>query len=226
VLTIQEGEMPEVADGPQPPAAMDAARAFAHSTEHYTQFVVGAYQQYLKRFPDPVGLNFWVGAMQAGVFSDEQVEALFLGSEEYIASHGGTGQAWVTGMYEDLLGRTPSDAEVQAWVNVLNAGTPSAAVALGFAASPEREAQRVRTNYQTYLGRDPRQDEVDLWVNAFLGGLSNEEMVAGFVGSPEYYLNPQKGKGNAARWVSTAYLDVLFRAPSVAEVNAWLDFLG
>src|SRR5207237_10211457 len=127
----------------------------------------------------------------------EKVEAYFMGSQEYIANHGGTGQAWVIGMYQDLLGRTPSDAEVQGWLTALANGTPTTAVALGFAASPEREAQRVRFNYQTYLGRAPSQAEVDLWVNGFLGGLTNEDMVGGFVGSPEYSNHPQKGRDNA-----------------------------
>jgi hypothetical protein len=163
--------------------------------------------------------------MQARVYSDEQVEAFFLGSAEYIASHGGTGQAWVTGMYQDLLGRTPTAAEVQAWVNALNTGTPATAVALGFAASPEREGQRVRGNYQTYLGRDPSTAEVGAWVSAFVGGVSNEDMVAGFVGSPEYFANPQKGQDDWARWISEAYRDVLARPAGASEVATWLQFL-
>src|SRR5207302_3773615 len=177
----------------------------AHSREHYFHFVVGAYQQYLKRTPDDAGREFFIGNMLAGVYSDEQVEAFFIGSQEYIANHGGTGRAWVIGMYQDLLGRTPSEAEVQNWVNVLNGGTPSTAVALGFAASPEREGIRVRFNYQTYLGRAASPDEVNLWVNGFVSGLTNEGMVAGFVGSPEYYLNGTKGRGNKAEWISKAY---------------------
>jgi hypothetical protein len=226
VLTIQDDDLPVVANGSPSAHLVDAAQAFAHSREHYTQFVVGAYQRYLKRLPDNAGLNGWVSGMLAGTFSDEQVEAQFIGSQEYIAGHGGPGAAWVTGMYQDLLGRTPSAAEVQGWVNALNNGTAAAAVALGFAASKERETQRVAANYQTYLGRAPRPDEVALWVNAFVGGLTNEGMVAGFVGSPEYYLNAQKGNGNAARWVARAYLDVLFRAAGVSEVKNWLAFLG
>ena len=111
-------------------------------------------------------------------------------------------------------------------MQALAGGTPSTAVALGFAASPEREAQRVRFNYQTYLGRAPSSDEVSLWVTGFVAGLTNEEMVAGFVGSPEYYQNSTKGRGNAAAWVSRAYLDVLFRPTSTGEVNTWLSFLG
>jgi uncharacterized delta-60 repeat protein len=213
--------------GPQPlpPHIYDAAKAFTHSKEHYTQFVVNAYQQYLKRTPDAAGLNFWVSHMQAGTYSDEQVEAFFIGSAEYIANHGGTGQGWVTGMYQDLLGRTPTAAEVQAWVNALNAGTPATAVALGFAASPEREGQRVRGNYQTYLGRAPSTAEVEEWVNAFVGGVSNEDMVAGFVGSPEYFANPQKGQDDWARWISEAYQDVLARPAAANEIASWLQFL-
>jgi hypothetical protein len=225
VLTIADTDTPGVPNGPPSPKLIDAARAFAHSKEHYTQFVVGAYQQYLKRTPDPVGLDFWVQNMQAGVYTDEQVEAFFIGSQEYIASHGGTGQAWVTGMYKDLLGRDPQPDEVDRWVAALNGGTPPDAVAHGFAASPERESQRVRFNYNTYLGRPAQQAEVDEWVNAFVGGITNEDMVAGFVGSPEYYQNPNKGQGNEARWVAQAYLDVLFRAAGAGEIDFWVRFL-
>jgi hypothetical protein len=226
VLTILDDDLPSVPDSPAPSMLATAASAFAHSREHYTQFVTNAYQQYLKRLPDNAGLNAWVSGMMAGVYSDEKVEASFIGSPEYIANHGGTGQAWVSGMYKDLLGRTPSDSEVQTWLNALAQGASTTAVALGFAASPEREGQRVAANYQTYLGRAPSSSEVSLWVNIFLGGTTNESVVGGFVGSPEYYMNPQKGHGNKARWVARAYLDVLFRPASVGEVNNWLQILG
>jgi hypothetical protein len=226
VLTIVDSDLPVVPDSPPPVTLTAAATAFAHSREHFTQFVINAYQQYLKRLPDAAGLDFWVSNMQAGVYTDEQLESFFIGSAEYIANHGGTGQAWVTAMYQDLLGRSPGADEVQGWVNALNNGTPAAAVALGFAASAEREGQLVRFNYRTYLGREATPAEVAEWVNAFVGGLTNEGMAGGFVGSPEYYLSAQKGKNDEARWVARAYLDVLFRAASVGEVNNWLQFLG
>ena len=60
--------------------------------------------------------------MLAGVYSDEQVESFFLGSQEYIANHGGTGQAWVVGMYQDLLGRQPAPSEVDGWLQALAGG--------------------------------------------------------------------------------------------------------
>jgi uncharacterized delta-60 repeat protein len=218
--------VPDVPNEPPPPHLLAAAGAFSHSPEHYTKFVTSAYAQYLKRAPDAPGLAAWVGGMQAGLLSDEQVEAGFLGSAEYLANHGGAGQSWISSMYQDLLGRTPSAAEVSTWLSVLASGVPTSAIALGFTASPEREANRVRANYQTFLGRAPSADEVTLWVNGFLGGMSNEDMVAGFVGSPEYYNNSQKGRGNPAVWISHVYRDVLFRGASLGEINLWLSFLG
>src|SRR5205823_6940593 len=143
-------------------------------------------------------------------------------SQEYIANHGGTGAAWVLGMYQDLLGRTPGQVEVDNWVAVLAAGTPTTAVALGFGASEERETQRVVFNYQTYLGRTARPDEVQDWVRNFLGGASNEDMVAGFVRSPEYYQNDQKGTNNPAAWVAQAYKDILFREAGASDIDYWL----
>jgi hypothetical protein len=164
--------------------------------------------------------------MLAGSVTDERLEAGFIGSPEYIQNHGGPGRGWVIGMYKDLLGRTPAEAEINIWLTTLGNGVTTAAVAYGFAASAEREGIRVRGDYSTYLGRTASDAEVNLWVNLFLTGVTNEDVVGGFVGSPEYYGNSQKGKGNAARWVARAYLDVLFRAASVGEVNNWLQVLG
>jgi autotransporter-associated beta strand protein len=214
---------------PPPPLAQrvyDAATDFTHSREHYTQFVAGAYQRYLHRAPDATGLEAWVSGLLNGAYTDEQIEAQFIGSVEYILNHGGTGQAWVIGMYKDLLGRTPSDAEVTNWVITIAAGTPSAAVAYGFAASRERSEQRVHDNYQTYLGRPATPGEVDLWSNGFLNGVTSESMVAGFVGSPEYYQSSQKGQDDRATWVHRAYVDILGRDATDDEVKLWMQFLA
>src|SRR5262249_47146872 len=101
------------------------ANTFTHSPEYYTDIVAAAYHRYLGRAPDGPGLTGWVTLMEHG-FSDERLEAYFLGSVEYISHHGGTPQGWITGMYQDLLQRTPSAAEVDAWVNVIAGGTMTA----------------------------------------------------------------------------------------------------
>src|SRR5262249_53920109 len=144
---------------------------------YYFDFVTKAYRQYLKRDPDGPGLDFWVSHMQAGVYSDERLEAFFIGSDEYIHFRfGGSVRAWVAGMYNDLLLRAPHPDEVDSWEQIMRGGTPQDAVAFAFAASPERERLRVIDNYMTLLGRLPNDAEVKLWVDGFLQGVSNEDM--------------------------------------------------
>src|SRR5205823_4715532 len=145
---------------------------------------------------------------------------MFISAPEYIANHGGAGAGWVTGMYQDLLGRTPSSVELAYWVNRLNTGTSTFDVAFGFAASQEREGARVRGDYLTYLGRSATPVEVDYWVDQFLHhGETNEGVAAGFVGSQEYYSN--RGHDNRSGWVRSAYHDVLFREAADADLNYW-----
>jgi hypothetical protein len=203
-----------------PPSTVgQVASTLTHSIEHYQDFVINAYQSYLGRTPDQAGLNAWVTQMQNGL-TDEHLEAKFIGSTEYIKNHGGPGAGWVTGMYQDILGRTPSQAEVNNWVNALNHGETPEQVAYGFAASAEREGNRVRADYQTFLGRTPAPSEVTSWVKAFGNGLTNESLVAGFLGSTEYYNNPNKGKGDNLDWITSATLDEFNRAATAAEIGA------
>src|SRR5262249_29804854 len=123
-------------------------------------------------------------------------------------------------------GRAPADWEVNFWVDHLATDMTAEQVAYGFAASAEREGQRVQQDYQTYLGRSASQEEVDFWVNQFAAhGLSNEEVQANFVGSPEYFASAQKGAGSRAAWVAVAYADVLHRTASQDEIAFWVSVM-
>jgi hypothetical protein len=200
---------------------LQLANGLTHSAEYYQNLVAGVYQRYLGRAPEARETAAWVGLLQGGL-SDEALEAGFIGSAEYIQDHGGDWAAWVQGMYQDLLGRTPASWEVDAWVNNLAAGEAPSQVAYGFAASAEREAQRVTTDYQTFLGRDPSMDEISAWVAAFVNGASNESIMGGFAGSPEYFQNSTKGNGDRTQWIQSAYQDVLHRSPAADEINTLL----
>jgi predicted outer membrane repeat protein len=209
--------------GPPPANLLGVANALSASAEYFRNLVTGIYQRYLGRGPDPTGLAAWVTLLQ-GSLTDEQLEAGFIGSPEYIQNHGGTGENWVRGMYHDLLGRAPDAAGLNAWLTQLRQGVSPAAIALGFAASAEREGQRVAEDYQRYLGRAPAAAEVSLWVDLFVNqGARNEQVIGGFVGSPEYF---QRHYGNARDWLFSAYQDILGRPPEAAGANTWLGSLG
>lgn len=162
------------------------AELLTHSDEYYDNKIRQVYEHFLGRAPDDDGLNYWLGQYHQGM-TDELLEAQFIGSPEYFQHSGGTNKDWVDHMYFDLLGRAPDPAGETSWVNALTNGMDRSVVAMGFAASAEREGITVRNDYQTFLGRQPGDSEVSSWVSAFQGELTNEDVVAGFVGSDEYF---------------------------------------
>jgi hypothetical protein len=157
------------------------ARDLTHSPLYYTQVITAAYQGYLGRQPDGLGLAGWLALMENGL-TDGQLAAAILSSTEYLQDHGGLGASWVEALYQDVLGRTPSASEVNYWVQVLNAGVTPAAVALTFVNSSEHEGQLVNQDYEQFLGRSPSPAEIGSW-----RGLTNEDIVAGLVSSAEYF---------------------------------------
>ncbi|HEV3022243.1 MAG TPA: DUF4214 domain-containing protein, partial [Pirellulales bacterium] len=162
------------------------AYSLTHSNEYYGNVIEADYQRYLGRAADSAGLQAWTVAMDAGL-TDEQLEANFIGSPEFYAHAGGTDRAWVDAMYFDLLRRAADPVGEAEWVETLALGVPRSTVAYDFAASPEREADRIQSDYQQYLGRTASEPEVVNWVNAFRSGMTNENVVTGFVASDEFY---------------------------------------
>jgi hypothetical protein len=210
---------------PPPSNLVAIANGFTHSKEHYIQLITADYLTYVKRSPTQAEINnYWLPNLLGGaMFTDEQVEAQFIGSPEYINDHGGAGAGWVNGMYQDLLHRTPSQTEVNYWLTQLGNGVTTYTVALGFAASLERETTRVQSDYRTYLGRSASGTEVSYWVNQFANNSqTNEDLVAGFVGSTEYFTVANKGNDDRTTWLRSVYSDVLGRTPSASEIQYWL----
>ncbi|HEV3025432.1 MAG TPA: DUF4214 domain-containing protein, partial [Pirellulales bacterium] len=108
-------------------------------------------------------------------------------SAEFYSHAGGTEVGWVDATYRNLLGR-PADAGGRAyWVEQLQQGASRSDVAFGFAASLERESQRVQVDYQHFLRRAASPSELSYWVSQFAAGVTNESLIGGFVGSPEYF---------------------------------------
>jgi len=71
------------------------------------------YERYLGREPDPYS-GSWAAALQQGQ-SPEQVLSGILGSDEYYRRAGGTPRDFVRQLYEDLVGRPPTRAEMDSW---------------------------------------------------------------------------------------------------------------
>lgn len=75
------------------------------------------YQAAFKRTPDKAGLANNVALMDGGL-TLVQMAAAFLASSEGQTNYGGTADsAYVFALYINVLGRAPSNAEVQAWLD-------------------------------------------------------------------------------------------------------------
>lgn len=123
------------------------------SPEHLTDIVQADYQQFLHRAADAGGLAFFVNFLERGG-TDQQVQAMILGSDEYFMNRGGgTNSGWLTAVYQDLLNRAPDPGGLAAWTNALNAGFSRTQVALVIATSPEANTIEVQNLYNQLLGR-------------------------------------------------------------------------
>ena len=132
-------------------------------------------------------------------------------------------EAYITQVYNDLLGRGPDPVGLKGWTAALLAGVPYAEVANGITYSDEYRARLIAASYQTYLGRGPDPAGAADWLAAMRAGTTIQEMEAGFVASIEYYA---KSGGTNADWVRALYQHVLGRAAADAEVTAWTNALA
>jgi Ca2+-binding RTX toxin-like protein len=127
-----------------------------HSAQAYR-----LYQAAFNRTPDQTGLGWQIKAMDSGT-SLEQVSQNFINSTEFKSLYGTTpsNTQLVTLLYNNVLHRTPQQAEVDFWVGILDGTNPnshqtSAQVLMNFSESAENQAQVVGTlqagfNYTTY----------------------------------------------------------------------------
>jgi uncharacterized repeat protein (TIGR01451 family) len=187
------------------------------SDEYLTNLVAQYYTQLLHRTPSAAEVNYWTSLLRSGL-SDEQVLAGFASSAEYFARVGGTDQAWMEALYQDLLGRGSDAGGKSWWLSRLASGTNRFSIAGEFLASVEYETKLVAADYQRYLGRTANAAELAGWVNNLQRGMSDEQMIAAFVTSDEFFFR----QGSSIQgWLDGAYQTVLKRDPDPNGFRYW-----
>jgi hypothetical protein len=166
------------------------ANEIIHSTEGLSRLVDSYYTKYLNRPADPGGESFWVASLQHGMTA-EQVIASFLSSGEYYdrlkVLYTDPDAAYVQSLYQNVLGRTGSQLEVNFWLGQ-SAAHGRQFVALGFTQSGEYRTAVVTELYFSLLHRTapPSQAEVNGFVSSGVDILGIEAAIAG---SGEFYIN-------------------------------------
>ena len=206
------------------PATTTAAPAATCANAQITQ----AYQTYLGRAPDTAGLSFWENAAATGTPIECITKAISTSQEAQADAAkaatatvtGPTGSATtagataatgttcgatcqyakcITGLYKNILGRTPDAAGLAFWEKAAACGETICQIAQAFACSQEAKANPatvISTAYQNILGRAPDTAGLAFWEKAAANGTPIACIVNDIKSSPE--------AGNAAA-IANAY---------------------
>lgn len=164
--------------------AESVVQAIERSAEARERLVRAWYVKFLGREPAPGEPTYWTNRLLAGE-SEESVVADILGSTEYFNAHGGTNDVFVRGLYNDLLGRVPSDGEVTYWAGVV-AVLGRSGVARAFLTSLEYRGIVTDAYFVALLHRPSSAGERDLFATTPFG---LEKLRAIVEASAEFYAN-------------------------------------
>ena len=192
--------------------------------------IVDAYQALTLTVTPSAGSVSGAPALSPNSETDPVVQATILSSDEFLTNNGGTAQGFVTGLYLDLLDRSPDPGGLAYWTNLYQSGTSTRfEIASALINSPEAQATQVASWYQNDLGRtgsisslktDPG---VLSWVQLLNAGLSDEVVEGAILASPEYRTNHGGSSlGVAAGW----YQNLTGRGADPAGQSVWANDLS
>jgi len=161
----------------------------------------------------------------AGNSSEEDVIAGVVGSDQYYLHHGSTEVGLVNAAYQDLLGRSPTDAERSAALQTYpNDPLGHLGFAQSLVKSPEYKDLVVAFDYQQFLLRAARSAEL-LSGEGILGGdipsldTPDQTLLEQLVSTPEYYADTG---GTDSRFVVRTITTLLMQAPATADALQYL----
>ncbi len=176
-------EQVDQARTPHPDRA-SRVRAFTRSDAWIGGSVSLLYRSTLGRDADAGGRAYWVERVQAGLPLSE-VAVLFHAADEYRRRAGGTDEAWIAVLYDELLGRRADAAGLAYWTGLLRDGTHPDVVAGAFADSQESREARVRDLYDRLLDRAPDRGGLAHWADVLRSG-DDLDLATSLASSDEY----------------------------------------
>jgi hypothetical protein len=133
-------------------------------------------------------------------------------------------QNYVDAVFQQLLGRDPTYAELIHYGSALDDGASRMAVVQQIEATSEYETDEITALYENLLGREPDQAGLNNFVNAMSQGLTIEGVAEAIMSSNEYY--QVRGGGTDTGFVTALYQDVLQRAPDSGGLASWTGLLA
>jgi virginiamycin B lyase len=181
----------------------NAAQNMLTNTSYIQDLVTSYFQAYLNRPPTSIELTHYTAFMADNIYTDQDVQLNILSSAEFFADAGGTTMGFVNALYEDLLGRAPTTAELTllgTYPQVL-----AVAVTLGL---PEYDQDLVTGWFQQFLGRAPTTSELSFYTGQLQNPATNETLMAAILGSGEFFNLAQGGSGPAGPLPATLSVSI------------------
>jgi hypothetical protein len=169
----------------------------AEAHQHvWAGWIQDAFQTYLGRSAGPADIASWTGAFQIG-WSRDTFVATVLSSVEYQNRVGASNTQFVTALYRDVLGRTASTTDVNAWAGLLQGGTSRAAVIAAFVGSFEYQWRKDMlwgaSLYQNWLGRPASATELSAVAGSLTNGTPDTLWQLTVLDSIEFYAHALNG---------------------------------
>ncbi len=159
------------------------------SPESHGLVVEALYTQILHRPVDLATETSLTNFLNSGGTA-QQVAVALLNSPGYVNDNGNTTSGFVTGLYRDVLYRSPDTGE-QSWVQAINNGVSRAAAATAFLASTESDHDVIEGFFHRFLNRASDSAGNSYYVSLLQQGASWEEIEASIIGSAEYFARAQ-----------------------------------
>jgi hypothetical protein len=234
LLRISGPDGSDIAEGIEAIRFLDGGIEFtAEGSAHLVQRL---YQGALGREGDGLGLAFWTGEMQQGMGSAAVARAM-IGSVEGAALTRSDAD-FIGGLYDTLLGREASAAELGFWTELLAGGQARGDVLAGIASAHEAEAHQgdsplvvadveaiqLGLAYHALLGRDADLGGLVFWQSALEQGLDLPTMLGRLAATGE--AATLLAEGNDAAFLEGLYDRAFGRAGDAEGMAFWTSQLA
>lgn len=201
------------------------------------------YEATLGRVADTGGHAGWSTLLATGQIDLQDAAAGFVNSSEFQNVYGALDNSgFVELLYQNVLGRSAGQSEIDAWLNNFDNGATRQQVVTGFSESQEFRnntaadssafaiertaaewSDEIYRLYQATLDREPDAVSFKGWAGILGGGRDLSTVAGGFVESTEF--QNVYGALTDSAFVDQLYQNVLGRTGSQAEIQGWLDVI-
>jgi len=157
------------------------------------------------------------------------VEAAILTTSDVYNASGANPSSYVAYVYQSVVGREPSAADVNYFANALQNGLSKVSFVRTLENSAEAQQTEVARFFQNELGSnrtlaDLKSDPSIIYLAGLLGkGVSRSDLVATIMSSGQFYQNTG---GNNTAYVTYLYQSLLGRAPDASGLSTFTNALA